>query len=96
VRHRRSSFGAGNELDFTIQEIAPGRPLTSVAGLGDRVNGHFERTPEQAPLENMDALPFVVDVYRRDVACVSNLPPGGSAIHSRMCALSEVGVARRL
>src|SRR5881296_208266 len=60
-------FVAGNEFDFTIQEIAQGRSLASVAGLSYRVNGHFERTPERAPLENMDALPFVVDVYQRDL-----------------------------
>jgi hopanoid biosynthesis associated radical SAM protein HpnJ len=60
-------FVAGNEFDFTIQEIAAGRPLASVAGLSYRVNGHFERTPDRAPLENMDALPFVVDVYHRDL-----------------------------
>src|SRR5882672_8622827 len=60
-------FVAGNEFDFTIQEIAQGRPLASVAGLSYRVNGHFERTPERPPLEEMDALPFVVDVYRRDL-----------------------------
>jgi hopanoid biosynthesis associated radical SAM protein HpnJ len=60
-------FVAGNEFDFTIQEIAQGRPLAKVAGLSYRVNAHFERTPERAPLENMDALPFVVDVYHRDL-----------------------------
>src|SRR5207248_686878 len=46
-------FVAGNEFDFTIQEIAQGRPLPSVTGLSYRENGHFERTPERAPLENM-------------------------------------------
>src|SRR6266446_1501516 len=60
-------FVAGNEFDFTIQEIAQGRPLSAVAGLSYRVNGHCERSPERSPLENMDALPFVVDVYHRDL-----------------------------
>src|SRR5262245_638759 len=60
-------FVAGNEFDFTVHEIAQGRPLEKVAGLSYRVNAHFERTPERAPLENMDALPFVVDVYHRDL-----------------------------
>jgi hopanoid biosynthesis associated radical SAM protein HpnJ len=60
-------FVAGSEFDFTIKEIAEGRPLASVAGLSYRVNGHFERTPERPPLEDMDALPFVVDVYHRDL-----------------------------
>jgi len=60
-------FVAGSEFDFTIQEVAQGRPLASVAGLSYRVNGHFERTPERPPLEDMDSLPFVVDVYHRDL-----------------------------
>ena len=58
---------AGNEFDFTIQEIAQGRPLGEVAGLSYRTNGHVHRTPERAPLEDMDRLPFVVDVYKRDL-----------------------------
>src|SRR5215467_12101647 len=53
-------FVAGNEFDFTIQEIAQGRSLSKVAGLSYRVNSHFERTPERAPLENMDGLPLQV------------------------------------
>ena len=60
-------FVAGNEFDFTIQEIAQGRPLSAVAGLSYRLNGHCERSAERSPLENMDALPFVVDVYHRDL-----------------------------
>src|SRR5262247_1924036 len=60
-------FVAGSEFDFTIQEIAQGWPLSKVAGLSYRTNGHFERTPERPTLENMDALPFVVDVYHRDL-----------------------------
>ena len=60
-------FVAGNEFDFTIQEVAQGRRLASIAGLSYRSNGGFARTPERRPLENMDELPFVVDVYRRDL-----------------------------
>jgi hopanoid biosynthesis associated radical SAM protein HpnJ len=60
-------FVAGNEFDFTIQELAQGRPAAEVAGLSYRTNGHVARTPERAPLEDMDRLPFVVDVYKRDL-----------------------------
>ncbi len=62
-----ADFVAGAEFDFTIQEVAQGRPLASVRGLSYRVNGHLARTPERPPLERMDDLPFVVDVYRRDL-----------------------------
>jgi len=64
---RAIDFVAGNEFDFTVKEVAEGRPLAEVAGLSYRVNGHVTRTLERPPLENMDALPFVVDVYARDL-----------------------------
>jgi hopanoid biosynthesis associated radical SAM protein HpnJ len=60
-------FVAGAEFDFTIREIAEGRPLGDVAGLVYRQNGGVARTPDRAPLEDMDRLPFVVDVYHRDL-----------------------------
>ena len=61
------SFVARSEFDFTIQEVAQGRPFANVRGLSYRVNGHVEHTPERPPLENMDALPFVTPVYKRDL-----------------------------
>ena len=60
-------FVAGNEFEFTIAEAAQGRPLASIAGLTYRKNGSFATTPDRAPLEDMDRLPFVVDVYHRDL-----------------------------
>jgi hopanoid biosynthesis associated radical SAM protein HpnJ len=60
-------FVTGNEFDFTVREIAEGRPLSEVAGVSYRTNGHVHRTPERAPLEDMDRLPWVVDVYKRDL-----------------------------
>ena len=61
-------FVCGNEFDLTIREVAEGRPLSEVAGLSYRdAGGELRRTPERAPLEDMDRLPWVVDVYRRDL-----------------------------
>jgi hopanoid biosynthesis associated radical SAM protein HpnJ len=60
-------FVAGAEFDFAIQEIAEGRPLDHVAGVSYRTNGDLHRTPDRPPLEDMDRLPFVVDVYKRDL-----------------------------
>jgi hopanoid biosynthesis associated radical SAM protein HpnJ len=60
-------FVTGAEFDFTIREIAEGRPLGHVAGLTYRKNGSLARTLDRAPLEDMDRLPFVVDVYHRDL-----------------------------
>jgi hopanoid biosynthesis associated radical SAM protein HpnJ len=61
------SFVARNEFDFTIQEVAQGRSLAGVPGLSYRVNGHVAHTPDRPVLENMDALPFVTPVYKRDL-----------------------------
>src|SRR2546425_2520704 len=60
-------FVAGSEFDFTIQEVAQGRPLEDVNGLSYRVNGRVEHTPERPILENMDLLPFVTPIYKRDL-----------------------------
>ncbi|HEV8441274.1 MAG TPA: hopanoid biosynthesis associated radical SAM protein HpnJ [Methylomirabilota bacterium] len=61
------SFVARHEFDFTVQEVAAGRPFPRVLGLSYRVNGHVEHTADRPALENMDALPFVTPVYKRDL-----------------------------
>src|SRR2546427_708670 len=59
-------FVCGNEFDFTIREIAEGRPLAAVAGLSYRdAGGELRRTPERAPLQDTDALPSGADGYKR-------------------------------
>src|SRR5712664_2199279 len=64
-------FVAGNEFDFTIQEVAEGRALRDVQGLSYRFDvhggGRIEHTPARPILENMDRLPFVTPVYKRDL-----------------------------
>jgi hopanoid biosynthesis associated radical SAM protein HpnJ len=61
-------FVARNEFDFTIKDVADGRPLREILGLSFRENGHIRHTLDRPVLEDMDALPYVVDVYRRDLA----------------------------
>src|SRR5438552_4983987 len=60
-------FVARNEFDFTIQDVARGRPLETILGLSFRSDGEIRHTPDRPVLEDMDALPFVVDVYKRDL-----------------------------
>jgi hopanoid biosynthesis associated radical SAM protein HpnJ len=61
------NFVARNEFDFTIREVAAGHRFDRVLGLSYRVNGHVAHTPDRPTLENMDALPFVTPVYKRDL-----------------------------
>jgi hopanoid biosynthesis associated radical SAM protein HpnJ len=58
---------ARNEFDFTIQEVAAGRPLARVLGLSYRDNGRVAHTPDRPLVGDMDTLPFVTPVYKRDL-----------------------------
>jgi hopanoid biosynthesis associated radical SAM protein HpnJ len=61
-------FVAGNEFDFTIQEIAEGRDWAAIDGMSYRdAAGTIRHNRPRALLEDMDRLPFVTPVYRRDL-----------------------------
>jgi hopanoid biosynthesis associated radical SAM protein HpnJ len=60
-------FVARKEFDYTIREIAEGRPLAEVDGISFRDGERVVHNKERAIIEDMDSLPFVVDVYRRDL-----------------------------
>jgi hopanoid biosynthesis associated radical SAM protein HpnJ len=61
-------FVGRNEFDFTIKEIAEGRPLAQVDGVSYRnAEGVLVHNAERATLEDMDRLPFVSEVYKRDL-----------------------------
>ena len=60
-------FVARKEFDFTLKEIAEGRPFEKIDGISYRTGHRIVHNRERAPLADMDQLPFVVDVYRRDL-----------------------------
>src|SRR6202161_1265580 len=61
-------FVGRNEFDFTVREVAEGRSWDKIDGLSYRnASGVIVHNPERAILENMDALPFVTEVYKRDL-----------------------------
>ena len=61
-------FVARNEFDFTIKEVAEDRPWSEIAGLSYRnAAGTITHNDERSILENMDLLPFVTPVYKRDL-----------------------------
>jgi len=55
------------EFDFTCKEVAEGRPLAEVDGLSFRREGKIIHNRERALITDMDVLPWVADVYRRDL-----------------------------
>ncbi len=65
---RAVDFVAREEFDFTIKEVAEGRSFADVDGLSYRnAAGAIVHNRDRAMLENMDELPFVTEVYKRDL-----------------------------
>jgi hopanoid biosynthesis associated radical SAM protein HpnJ len=61
-------FVAREEFDFTIAEVAEGRPLASVDGVSYiGRDGQVVHNADRRILEDMDRLPFVTPVYKRDL-----------------------------
>jgi hopanoid biosynthesis associated radical SAM protein HpnJ len=65
---RAIDFVTGNEFDFTVKEVAEGHEWKGIAGLSYRDSaGRIVHNPARPILENMDELPFVTPVYKRDL-----------------------------
>lgn len=61
-------FVAREEFDYTIKDVAEGRELSRVLGLSYRNGaGKIIHNAPRPIIEDMDALPFVSSVYKRDL-----------------------------
>jgi hopanoid biosynthesis associated radical SAM protein HpnJ len=60
-------FVARREFDYSILEYAQGRAVSGIAGISWRSNGLVHHNPDRPPLADLDSLPFVTDVYARDL-----------------------------
>jgi len=66
ARAKVLDFVAGNEFDFTIKEIAEGKPLAEVDGIMYRAaDGSLIKNKDRAILHDMDQLPFVTEAYAK-------------------------------
>ena len=65
---RAIDFVAREEFDFTCREVAQGREFAEIDGLSYRDGaGGIVHNRARAVLEDMDQLPFVTEVYKRDL-----------------------------
>src|SRR3569833_2062295 len=56
------------EFDFTCKEVAEGRDLATITGLSYKdKDGKIKHNPEREMIADMDSLPWVADVYKRDL-----------------------------
>ena len=61
-------FVCRNEFDFTVKDVADEKPWGEILGLSYRDEaGVIHHNPDRPVLEDMDALPSVIDVYKRDL-----------------------------
>jgi hopanoid biosynthesis associated radical SAM protein HpnJ len=60
-------FVARHEFDYTIKEIAEGKPFDQVDGITWRKDGQTVHNKDRELIHDMDALPFVAPVYQRDL-----------------------------
>jgi hopanoid biosynthesis associated radical SAM protein HpnJ len=60
-------FVCRKEFDYSILEFAQGKPLEEIRGISFRKDGGFVHTPDRPAVDNLDALPHVTDIYRRDL-----------------------------
>jgi hopanoid biosynthesis associated radical SAM protein HpnJ len=60
-------FVARKEFDYTIYDIAQGKPLNEIEGISFIIHGMVVHNNERAVIEDLDALPSVIDVYKRDL-----------------------------
>jgi len=61
-------FVARNEFDFTIKDVADGQTWSSIPGISYRNDqGVVVHNKDRAMIENMDSLPFVTPIYKRDL-----------------------------
>ena len=55
------------EFDFTCKEVCEDRELGTIAGLSFKKEGRIIHNPERELIHNMDALPWVADVYKKNL-----------------------------
>lgn len=60
-------FVARNEFDYTIREVAEGRDFAQIDGISFKTGNRVVHNRERALITNMNDLPSVIDVYRREL-----------------------------
>ncbi len=60
-------FVVRREFDHALAEFSSGRDLSEILGVSYRKNGAIVHNEDRPLLTDLDSLPFVVDVYKRDL-----------------------------
>jgi hopanoid biosynthesis associated radical SAM protein HpnJ len=60
-------FIVRREFDYAVVEFAQGKPLEDILGVSYRKDGKVVHNLDRPPITDLDALPDVTDVYKRDL-----------------------------
>ena len=60
-------FIVRKEFDYAVAEFAWGKKIAEIAGTSFWKNGQIFHNPDPPLIEDLDALPFAVDTYKRDL-----------------------------
>jgi hopanoid biosynthesis associated radical SAM protein HpnJ len=60
-------FVCRKEFDYSVVDYANGKPLEQIPGVSFLCDGKIVHNPDAGQIENLDALPHVTKVYRRDL-----------------------------
>lgn len=60
-------FTVRREFDYAVVEYANGKALDEILGVSYRKDGKVVHTPDRPQVQDLDALPNVTDVYKRDL-----------------------------
>jgi hopanoid biosynthesis associated radical SAM protein HpnJ len=60
-------FVVRKEFDYAACEFANGKPLEEILGISYRKNGSVVHAPDRPEVQDLDSLPHVTEIYRRDL-----------------------------
>ena len=60
-------FICRKEFDFAVVDYAKGKPLEEIPGASLLKDGKIVHNPDAPQIQDLDALPHVTDIYRRDL-----------------------------
>jgi hopanoid biosynthesis associated radical SAM protein HpnJ len=60
-------FVCRKEFDYAVVDFAHGKPLAEVLGISYFKNGSVVHNPDAPQIQDLDALPHVTEVYKRDL-----------------------------
>src|SRR6202046_4236650 len=60
-------FVVRKEFDYAVVDYAQGKPLEEITGISYLTDGKVVHNPDAPQIQDLDALPHVTDVYKRDL-----------------------------